>query len=82
MTERAVAEQLQIFLGNSYVLDPFHSGFRPGYGTEDALEVLVDDFHLNASFFLLLDASAAFTSVNHVILLRHLKAEVGIMDMP
>lgn len=42
IVERVVAEQLQVFLDGSSVLDPFQSGFCPGYGIEMALVTLMD----------------------------------------
>ncbi|KAF7246492.1 PDZ domain-containing RING finger protein 4, partial [Varanus komodoensis] len=41
--ERVVAGQLQALLDETDYLDPFQSGFRPGYGTESALVALYDD---------------------------------------
>ncbi|KAF7246310.1 Tyrosine-protein kinase Yes, partial [Varanus komodoensis] len=41
--EQVVAGQLQAFLDETHYLDPFQSGFRPGYGTESALVTLYDD---------------------------------------
>ena len=39
--EQVVASQFQGFLDERDYLDPFQSGFRPGYGTETALVTLV-----------------------------------------
>lgn len=50
MIERSVAGQLQGFLNEADGLDPFQSGFRPGYGTEMALGVLVDVLHNSVNF--------------------------------
>ncbi|KAF7254239.1 hypothetical protein EYD10_01276 [Varanus komodoensis] len=41
--ERVVAGQLQALLDETDYLDPFQSGFIPGYGTESALVALYDD---------------------------------------
>ncbi|KAF7250944.1 RNA-directed DNA polymerase from mobile element jockey [Varanus komodoensis] len=41
--ERVVAGQLQALLDETDYLDPFQSGFRPGYGTESALVALYND---------------------------------------
>ena len=41
--EQIMASQFQGFLDEPDYLDPFQSGFRPGYGTETALVALEDD---------------------------------------
>lgn len=43
--ERAIAEQLQKFLDDTWVLDPFQSSFGLAYGMEMALFTLTDDLH-------------------------------------
>ncbi|KAF7251784.1 Retrovirus-related Pol polyprotein from type-1 retrotransposable element R2, partial [Varanus komodoensis] len=64
-------------------LDPFKSGFRPGYGTEFALVTLYDDLcrerhRGSASLLVLLDLSTAFDTINCGILLDRLVGlEVG-----
>ena len=63
----------QHILGADY-LDPFQSGFRPGYGPETALVALVDDLHReldreSVSLLVLLDLSAAFNTIDYGILL-------------
>lgn len=80
--ERVVALQLQAFLEETDYLDPFQFGFRPGFGTETALVVLVDDLRQeidegSASLLILLDLSAAFDTIGHDILLGCL-TELGI----
>ena len=72
--ERVVASQLQGFLDETDYLDPFQSGFSPGYGTETALVALVEDLRReldrgSVSLLVLLDLSAAFDTINHGILL-------------
>ncbi|KAF7236814.1 Extracellular calcium-sensing receptor [Varanus komodoensis] len=82
--ERVVAGQLQALLDETDYLDPFQSGFRPGYGTESALVALYDDlcrekYRGNASLLVLLDLSAAFDTINHgeaVAVLNQCLAEV------
>ncbi|KAF7235047.1 Vomeronasal type-2 receptor 26 [Varanus komodoensis] len=80
--ERVVAGQLQALLDETDYLDPFQSGFRPGYSTESALVALYDDLcrekdRGSASLLLLLDLSAAFDTIDHGILLDRL-AGLGV----
>ncbi|KAF7243701.1 Pleckstrin-likey domain-containing family M member 3 [Varanus komodoensis] len=68
--EWVVAGQLQALLDETDYLDPFQSGFRPGYGTESALVALYNDLCMernrgSASLLLLLDLSAAFNTIDH-----------------
>ncbi|KAF7239530.1 putative RNA-directed DNA polymerase from transposon BS [Varanus komodoensis] len=68
--ERVVVGQLQALLDETDYLDPFQSGFRPGYGTESALVALYDDLcrekdRGSASLLVLLDLSAAFDTIDH-----------------
>uniref|UniRef100_A0A8D2LDV0 Reverse transcriptase domain-containing protein n=1 Tax=Varanus komodoensis TaxID=61221 RepID=A0A8D2LDV0_VARKO len=77
-----VAGQLQAILDEADYLDPFQSGFRPGYGTESALVALYDDLcrekdRESASLLVLLDPSAAFDTIDHGILLDRL-AGLGV----
>ncbi|KAF7254198.1 hypothetical protein EYD10_01049 [Varanus komodoensis] len=80
--ERVVVGQLQTLLDETDYLDPFQSGFRPGYGTESALVALYDDLcrekdRGSASLLVLLDLSAAFDTIDHGILLDRL-AGLGV----
>ncbi|KAF7246401.1 Matrix metalloproteinase-16 [Varanus komodoensis] len=80
--ERVVAGQLQALLDETDYLDPFQSGFRPGYSTESALVALYDDLcrekdRGSASLLVLLDFSVAFDTINHGILLDRL-AGLGV----
>lgn len=56
VVERVAGEQLQVFLINADILDPFHSSFHPGLGIETMLVALMDDLqkHLDCSGSMLL----------------------------
>ncbi|KAF7251184.1 Brother of CDO [Varanus komodoensis] len=78
MLEWVVAGQLQVLLDETDYLDPFQSCFRPRYCTESALVTLYDDLcRGSASLLVLLDLSAAFTTIDHGILLDRL-AGLGV----
>ena len=58
--ECMAANQLQEFLDEMHYLDPFQSGFNPGYGIETDSVTWVDDLHLemnrgSVSLLVLLD---------------------------
>lgn len=72
-----VADQLQEFLNDVDYLDSFQSGFRPVYGNEIALVILVDDLcqkmdKRSATLLILLDLLVAFDAIHHGILLDYL----------
>uniref|UniRef100_A0A8D2JHL2 Reverse transcriptase domain-containing protein n=1 Tax=Varanus komodoensis TaxID=61221 RepID=A0A8D2JHL2_VARKO len=80
--KQVVAGQLQALLDETDYLDPFQSGFRPGYSTESALVALYDDLcrekdRGSASLLVLLDLSVAFNTIDHGILLDRL-AGLGV----
>ncbi len=81
--EKVVYSQLMSFLSRFEILDKFQSGFRVGHSTESALLRVVNDLRVirdagNAAALILLDLSAAFDTIDHVILIKRLSHLVGI----
>uniref|UniRef100_A0A8C4X3N7 Reverse transcriptase domain-containing protein n=1 Tax=Erpetoichthys calabaricus TaxID=27687 RepID=A0A8C4X3N7_ERPCA len=83
--ERAVYNQLNLFLSNNALLDPHQSGFKAAHSTETALLTVSETLHTArstnlSSVLILLDLSAAFDTVNHQILLETLTS-LGISSI-
>lgn len=81
--EKVVYQQLTDFLLRNQCFDDFQSGFRPHHSTETALIKVTNDIRVNTdagkvSVLVLLDLSAAFDTVDHVILLQRLEGWTGI----
>ena len=80
--EKVVLHKLLAHLQENNLCNPFQSAYRTGHNTETALLRVVNDL-LNAmdedkiSVLLLLDLSAAFDTIDHQILLSHLKTVFG-----
>lgn len=80
--ERVMTEQLQGFLDDTSILDPFQSGFCPGHGTEMALVALTDEFQRlldqgGLALLLFLDLIVMFSTVSYG-LMTHCIADIGV----
>lgn len=83
LAEKVVLRQLSAYLQQNDILEIFQSGFRTGHSTESALLKVSNDLLLAAdnrdcSVLILLDLSAAFDTVDHMILLDRLQHGVGV----
>jgi len=81
--EGIVVDQITRHLDNANLMPPLQSAYRRNHSTETALMKVVSDI-LNAAdvrkvtLLGLLDLSAAFDTVDHVILLRCLEVSFGL----
>ena len=76
--EIIIVDQLNEFLNLNKIIHPCQYGFRPGYGTIDAIEKIVGEIIKNfeekkITSVTLLDLSKAFDSVPHHLLVEKLK---------
>lgn len=76
--EKCVSLQIVSHLTLHNIIDPFQSGFRPGFSTESCLVRLLDDIKLAKSrkmitALILFDYSKAFDKVNYSILCAKLE---------
>ena len=81
--EKVVSEQLSFFLDQNNISEKFQSGFRKHHSTETALLKVSSDIMMSAdsgkcTVLVLLDLSSAFDTIDHQILLRRLRDEVGL----
>ncbi len=77
--ERVVFNQVSLFLSQNNKLDAKQSGFRSGHSTETVLLSVTESLRIakadsKSSVLILLDLSAAFDTVNHLILLSTLSS--------
>ena len=83
LIERVVAKQLSKHLTACDLYVSVQSAYRPNHSTETALLKVVNDLLLaldsgNATVLALLDQSAAFDTIDHVILLSRLRCGFGL----
>ncbi len=77
--QRVVFNQVSLFLSQNNKLDAKLSGFRSGHSTETALLSVTEALQIakansKSSVLVLLDLSAAFDTINHLILLSTLSS--------
>ena len=83
LVEKVVASQLQQYLLENGLNEDFQSAYRKGHSTETALLRVQNDVLLavdrgEAACLVLLDLSAAFDTIDHEILLRSMKFNLGV----
>ncbi len=81
-----VASQLISHLTENNLFEPLQSGFRKFYSTETALVKVTNDLLIASdsgyfSILILLDLSAAFDTVDHLVLITRLEAVFGVSDI-
>ena len=86
MHERVVAIQLQTHLDEANLMTAFQSVYRKHHSTESALFNIHNDIFLNmakgsVTAFTLLDLSATFDTIDHIILLDSLNVYYGISEL-
>ena len=83
LLERVIAGQLNCYLHDNYLINPFQSAYKAGHSTESALLKIKSDIHLSLSkghctALTLLDLSAAFDTIDHALLLERLSSDYGL----
>ncbi len=84
--ERAVFNQVSLFLSQNNKLDAKQSGFRSGHSSQTVIFSVTEALRIakadsKSSVLILLDISATFDTVNHQILLSTLSS-LGITGIP
>jgi len=85
--ERLVLTRLRPHLLASPNFSQYQSAYRKGHSTETALLEVMDGVYTAAdnrqvTVLISLDLSAAFDTVDHMILLQRLQSEFGVTDIP
>ena len=85
LIEHVVTNQLNEHITRNGHMELMQSAYRSGYSMETALLKVHDDMlraldNQEVMCLVLLDLSATFDMVDHVILLRHLESNFGITD--
>lgn len=81
----SLPSQIQSNLPNNSLYEHFQSGFHSPHNAKTALLRVVNDLLHSAdsgsiNSLILLDFTAAFDTVNHTILLSHLRSQLGICE--
>ena len=83
LTERAVCEQLYSHMSKHSMFPVLQSSYRKHHSTETGLIKVKNDLLMRMNsqhviLLVLLDLSAAFDTVDHVILLKRLQSKCGV----
>ena len=85
LLERVISAQFTCYLNANHLLPAFQSAYRSFFSTESALLKVTSDISMAAdhgklTLLMMLDLSAAFDTVDHVILLNRLNQSFGLSD--
>jgi len=83
IVEKIIARQMLAYLESNSLLPKLQSGFRRGHSTETTLVKVLSDIYDaidtgQMAMLALLDVSAAFDCVDHVIMLERLRISYGV----
>ena len=83
LLEKVISSQLIDHLQHNNLFETFQSGFRALHSTETALVKVTNDLLMtldggDSSVLVLLDLSAAFDTVDHLLLVKRLESWVGL----
>ena len=83
LIERTVCNQITQYTGTTGMAEKFQSAYRASHSTETALIKVKDDIlraidNQRVTYLILLDLSAAFDTVSHLLLLNRLRHHFGI----